>query len=108
MDDLETMDAFDDLVEATILRDEVAEPVRLGTTYIQIGAPHYAPEPRAVYESHGWTLDQWLSPVSSSTTPSLRDLPAQPSPSTSVAATKKAVGSRVTMSQLPARFSSAS
>ena len=48
-----------------ILRDEVAELVRLGATYIQIDAPHYplllAPETRAFYESQGWTLDQWLS-----------------------------------------------
>jgi 5-methyltetrahydropteroyltriglutamate--homocysteine methyltransferase len=48
-----------------ILRDEVAELVRLGATYIQIDAPHYplllAPGTRAFYESRGWTLDQWLS-----------------------------------------------
>jgi len=48
-----------------ILRDEVAELVRLGATYIQIDAPHYplllAPETRSFYESCGWTLDQWLS-----------------------------------------------
>jgi 5-methyltetrahydropteroyltriglutamate--homocysteine methyltransferase len=47
-----------------ILRDEVAELVRLGATYIQLDAPHYplllAPETRAFYESQGWTLDQWL------------------------------------------------
>jgi 5-methyltetrahydropteroyltriglutamate--homocysteine methyltransferase len=48
-----------------ILRDEVAELIRLGATYIQIDAPHYplllAPETRSFYESRGWTLDQWLS-----------------------------------------------
>jgi 5-methyltetrahydropteroyltriglutamate--homocysteine methyltransferase len=48
-----------------ILRDEVAELVRIGATYIQIDAPHYAlllaAETRAFYESRGWTLDQWLS-----------------------------------------------
>ena len=48
-----------------ILRDEVAELVRLGATYIQIDAPHYtlllAPETRAFYESQGWRIDQWLS-----------------------------------------------
>ncbi|MGA7451666.1 MAG: cobalamin-independent methionine synthase II family protein [Rhodoplanes sp.] len=48
-----------------ILRDEVAELVRLGATYIQIDAPHYplllAPRTRTFYESRGWTLDQWLS-----------------------------------------------
>jgi 5-methyltetrahydropteroyltriglutamate--homocysteine methyltransferase len=47
-----------------ILRDEVAELVRLGATYIQIDAPHYPllldPKTRAFYESQGWTLDQWL------------------------------------------------
>src|SRR5262245_35529672 len=41
--------------------DEVAELICLGTTYIQIDAPHYAPENRAFYETQGWTLDQWLS-----------------------------------------------
>jgi len=48
-----------------ILRDEVAELIRLGATYIQIDAPHYplllARETRSFYESRGWTLDQWLS-----------------------------------------------
>jgi methionine synthase II (cobalamin-independent) len=48
-----------------ILRAEVAELVRIGATYIQIDAPHYAllltAETRAFYESRGWTLDQWLS-----------------------------------------------
>jgi 5-methyltetrahydropteroyltriglutamate--homocysteine methyltransferase len=62
-----------------ILRDEVAELVRFGATYIQIDAPHYplllAPETRTFYESRGWTLDQWLSGQSSSTTPLWRDLP---------------------------------
>src|ERR671936_1087119 len=59
-----TLDSFlADVVD--IMRDEVAELVRLGATYIQIDAPHYplllAPETRAFYESRGWTLDQWLS-----------------------------------------------
>src|SRR4029077_5212242 len=48
-----------------ILRDEVAELVRLGATYIQLDAPHYplllAPQPRPFYESRGWTFDEWLS-----------------------------------------------
>src|SRR5262249_17265858 len=47
-----------------ILRDEVAELIRLGAIYIQIDAPHYplllAPETQSFYESRGWTLDQWL------------------------------------------------
>jgi 5-methyltetrahydropteroyltriglutamate--homocysteine methyltransferase len=48
-----------------ILRDEVAELVRLGATYIQLDAPHYplllAAETRTFYESRGWTFDEWLS-----------------------------------------------
>ncbi len=48
-----------------ILRDEVAELVRLGAIYVQIDAPHYplllASGTRAFYESRGWTLDQWLN-----------------------------------------------
>ncbi len=47
-----------------ILREEVEELVRLGCTYIQIDAPHYAllidPATRAFYEAQGWTVDQWL------------------------------------------------
>jgi len=47
-----------------ILRDEVAELVRLGATYIQIDAPHYTslidPTTRAFYELQGWTVDRWL------------------------------------------------
>ena len=48
-----------------ILRDEVAELVRLGATYIQLDAPHYAllldPKTRAFYEEQGWSLEKWLS-----------------------------------------------
>jgi 5-methyltetrahydropteroyltriglutamate--homocysteine methyltransferase len=48
-----------------ILRDEVAELVRLGATYIQLDAPHYTllldPQTRAFYEARGWSLDQWLN-----------------------------------------------
>ncbi len=59
-----TLDAFlADIV--AILRDEVAELVRLGATYIQIDAPHYGllldPKTRAFYEGLGWNLDMWLS-----------------------------------------------
>jgi 5-methyltetrahydropteroyltriglutamate--homocysteine methyltransferase len=58
-----TLDSFlADVVD--ILRDEVAELVRLGATYIQIDAPHYTslldPATRAFYEQQGWTLDRWL------------------------------------------------
>ena len=58
-----TLDSFlADVVD--ILRDEVAELVRLGATYIQIDAPHYPllidPKTRAFYESQGWYLDRWL------------------------------------------------
>jgi 5-methyltetrahydropteroyltriglutamate--homocysteine methyltransferase len=59
-----TLDAFlADVVK--ILREEVAELVRLGATYIQIDAPHYGllldPKTRGFYEKLGWSLDQWLS-----------------------------------------------
>lgn len=47
-----------------ILREEVAELVRLGATYIQIDAPHYTAlldvDTRAFYESQGWTIERWL------------------------------------------------
>ncbi len=59
-----TLDAFlADIVN--ILREDVAELVRLGATYIQIDAPHYAllldPKTRGFYESRGWSLDRWLN-----------------------------------------------
>jgi 5-methyltetrahydropteroyltriglutamate--homocysteine methyltransferase len=59
-----TLDSFlADIV--AILRDEVAELVRLGARYIQIDAPHYGllldPKTRAFYERLGWNLDHWLS-----------------------------------------------
>ena len=59
-----TLDAFlADVVD--ILREEVAELVRLGASYIQLDAPHYPllldPQTWAFYEGQGWTLDQWLS-----------------------------------------------
>jgi 5-methyltetrahydropteroyltriglutamate--homocysteine methyltransferase len=59
-----TLDAFlADIVG--ILRDEVAELVHRGATYIQIDAPHYGllldPRTRAFYEKLGWSLNQWLS-----------------------------------------------
>lgn len=48
-----------------ILRDEVAELVRQGATYIQLDAPHYCllldPKTSAFYESQGWRTDRWLS-----------------------------------------------
>ena len=49
----------------SILRDEVAELVRLGATYIQLDAPHYGllldPKTRAFYEGQGWSLEKWLT-----------------------------------------------
>ena len=59
-----TLDSFlADIVQ--ILREEVAELVRLGATYIQIDAPHYGllldPKTRAFYDRQGWSLDRWLS-----------------------------------------------
>ena len=58
-----TLDRFlADVVD--IMRDEVAELVRLGATYIQLDAPHYPllldPKTRTFYERQGWRLDQWL------------------------------------------------
>jgi 5-methyltetrahydropteroyltriglutamate--homocysteine methyltransferase len=47
-----------------ILREEVAELVRLGATYIQLDAPHYAllldPATRGFYESQGWSTERYL------------------------------------------------
>jgi 5-methyltetrahydropteroyltriglutamate--homocysteine methyltransferase len=59
-----TLDSFlADVVD--ILRDEVAELVRLGATYIQLDAPHYPllldPKTRAFYEGQGWDLQRWLA-----------------------------------------------
>ncbi len=58
-----TLESF--LVDVVdLIRDEVAELVRLGATYIQLDAPHYPllldPKTRAFYERQGWGLDQWL------------------------------------------------
>ena len=48
-----------------VLRDEVAELVRLGCDYIQLDAPHYPllidPNWRDFYESRGWPFQRWLS-----------------------------------------------
>lgn len=58
-----TLDSF--LADvADILREEVTELVRLGATYIQLDAPHYAllldPGARAFYESQGWSVERYL------------------------------------------------
>jgi 5-methyltetrahydropteroyltriglutamate--homocysteine methyltransferase len=58
-----TLDSFlADVVD--ILREEVAELVRLGATYIQLDAPHYPllldSKTRSFYEQQGWALDEWL------------------------------------------------
>lgn len=49
---------------AEILREEVAELVRLGATYIQLDAPQYPllidPAYRAFYERRGWPADRWI------------------------------------------------
>ena len=58
--------SFEDFMSAVteILRDEVAELVRLGARYIQIDAPHYPlfvdPSMRQFYESRGWDMARWL------------------------------------------------
>src|SRR5215475_8791638 len=59
-----TLDSFlADIV--SILREEVAELVRLGATYVQIDAPHYGllldPKTRVFYERLGWSINQRLS-----------------------------------------------
>jgi 5-methyltetrahydropteroyltriglutamate--homocysteine methyltransferase len=59
-----TLDSFlADIV--AILREEIAELVRLNASYIQIDAPHYGllldPKTRGFYEGQGWSLDQWLT-----------------------------------------------
>jgi 5-methyltetrahydropteroyltriglutamate--homocysteine methyltransferase len=59
-----TLDSFlGDVVN--IMREEVAELVRLGATYIQLDAPHYPllldPKTRAFYESQGWSLADYLA-----------------------------------------------
>ncbi len=59
-----TLEAF--LTDITaILREEIAELVRLGASYIQIDAPHYGllldPKTLPFYEKLGWNLDRWLS-----------------------------------------------
>lgn len=59
-----TLEAF--LADITsILREEIAELVRLGACYIQIDAPHYGllldPKTRAFYEALGWNFDRWLA-----------------------------------------------
>ncbi len=58
-----TLDSFlSDVVD--ILREEVAELVRLGATYIQLDAPHYPllldSKTRSFYERQGWALADWL------------------------------------------------
>jgi 5-methyltetrahydropteroyltriglutamate--homocysteine methyltransferase len=58
-----TLDAFlADIVK--ILREEVAELVRLGASYIQLDAPHYGllldPKTSGFYERQCWSLNKWL------------------------------------------------
>lgn len=58
-----TLDGFlADVVD--IMRNEVAELVRLGATYIQLDAPHYPllldPKTRTFYEAQGWHIDHGL------------------------------------------------
>ena len=59
-----TLDSFMDDVVA-VMRDEVAELVRLGCSYIQLDAPHYPllidPAWRDFYEARGWPMQRWLS-----------------------------------------------
>src|SRR5438046_6446840 len=47
-----------------ILREDIAELVRVGATYIQLDAPHYAllldPATCTFYESQGWSTERYL------------------------------------------------
>lgn len=59
-----TLDAF--LADvAQILREEIEELVRLGSTYIQLDAPHYPlvldKSWAAFYASRGWTAEDWVA-----------------------------------------------
>src|SRR5258706_9656747 len=58
------LDSFMDDVVA-VMRDEVAELVRLGCRYIQLDAPHYPllidPAWGDFYEARGWPMQRWLS-----------------------------------------------
>ncbi|MBI3362089.1 MAG: cobalamin-independent methionine synthase II family protein [Chloroflexi bacterium] len=73
-----TLDSFlGDVVD--ILRDEVAELVRLGCEYIQIDAPHYPlliePKWRAFYESQGWEVEKYLAQGIEMDNALMRDFP---------------------------------
>lgn len=63
----EAYPTLDDFLEdvAEILREEVEELVRLGSTYIQLDAPHYPllleEKTREFYEGRGWDLDRWMT-----------------------------------------------
>ena len=59
-----TLDAF--LADvAGIVREEIAELIRLGATYIQLDAPHYPlaldPAWAAFYEAQGWSAEDWVA-----------------------------------------------
>ena len=62
-----------------ILREEVAELVRNGATYIQIDAPHYGllldPETRRFYESLGLSAEQYLETGIAMDNAVMRDFP---------------------------------
>jgi methionine synthase II (cobalamin-independent) len=59
---LQEESGLDVVTDGEILREEVAELVRLGATYIQLDARHYPllidPAHRAFYESRGWPADR--------------------------------------------------
>ena len=59
-----TLDAF--LADvALIVREEIAELIRLGANYIQLDAPHYPlvldPQWAAFYEAQGWSAEDWIA-----------------------------------------------
>ena len=59
-----TIESFAEDV-ARIMRDEVAELVRLGCTYIHLDAPHYPlvldPSWAGFYAARGWSAEDWVS-----------------------------------------------
>ena len=59
-----TIEAFVEDV-ARIIRDEVAELVRLGCTYIHLDAPHYPlvldPAWAGFYAQRGWSAEDWVA-----------------------------------------------
>src|SRR3989441_635852 len=82
-----------------ILREEVAELVQIGATYIQLDAPHYAllldPVTRSFYESQGWSAERYLECGIEMDNAVMGIFPASPSAFTCAGETRAAAGLRV-------------